>query len=357
VAWRATGDIFGAQVDSGEYWADSRLPRFTPAQLRAAGSDYPDRVRETYLALPDGLPGRVRNLALDLTATQPTPYDRALAIESYLRTIPYTLDIPSPPADRDLVDYFLFDLKRGFCDYDASAMVVLARAAGLPARLVVGYASGAYSPEQARFVVTEADAHAWAEVYYPGFGWVEFEPTRGRPPIERLDQPDNPSAQSPIEALPPLSVMRPARNALPFLAWTGGILAAMALLLSAYGMIDRWRLSRLSPAAASLVLYRRLYRWGMRLHLADLASRTPFELAARLEKRLQEGQPARKQPQQLQWAARSIYQLASLYALIAYSPHSPGEEEKERAVANWFRLRLYLLQAVLKRLFKAGRES
>ena len=145
----------------------------------------PDWVANRYLTLPDELPYRVRQLALDLTAVQPNPYDRALAIEGYLREFPYTLNLPAPPANRDVVDYFLFDLKKGYCDYYASAMVVLARAAGLPARLVVGYNSGLYDPQQANYKVTEADAHAWAEVYFPGYGWVEFEPTGGRPPIER----------------------------------------------------------------------------------------------------------------------------------------------------------------------------
>jgi transglutaminase-like putative cysteine protease len=78
-------------------------------------------------------------LARDLTATEPTPFDRARAIEAYLRTYPYTLDLPSPKLDRDVVDYFLFDLRQGYCDYYATSMVVLARAAGLPARLAVGY--------------------------------------------------------------------------------------------------------------------------------------------------------------------------------------------------------------------------
>jgi len=145
---------------------NSGLPLAGPEQLRSAGNDYPDWIRETYLKLPEGLPQRVRNLALDLTATQPTAYERALAIERYLRTIPYSLDIPIPPGERDLVDYFIFDLNKGFCDYYASAMVVLARAAGLPSRLVVGYCERTYQPETGSFVVTEADAHSWPEVVF-----------------------------------------------------------------------------------------------------------------------------------------------------------------------------------------------
>ena len=104
---------------------------------------------------------------------------RLLAIEAYLRTISYTLDVPAPPLDRDVADYFLFDLRRGYCDYFATAMVVLARSVGIPARLVTGYASGGYDVISAQFVVLEKDAHSWVEVYFPSYGWVEFEPTSG----------------------------------------------------------------------------------------------------------------------------------------------------------------------------------
>ena len=82
-----------------------------------------------------------------------------------------------------MVDYFLFDLKEGYCDYYATSMAILARAAGLPSRLVVGYASGDYDPANNRYVVTEADAHSWVEIYFTGRGWVEFEPTASLPLI------------------------------------------------------------------------------------------------------------------------------------------------------------------------------
>ena len=76
-----------------------------------------------------------------------------------------------------MADYFLFDLKTGYCDYYATSMIVMARAVGLPARLVIGYANGDYDPVKAEYVIREADAHSWVEVYFAGAGWVEFEPT------------------------------------------------------------------------------------------------------------------------------------------------------------------------------------
>ncbi len=149
---------------------------------------------QTYLQLPEDLPKRLVELANGLVMGSTTPYDRVRAIESYLRKVPYSLDVPEPPKDQDVVDYYLFDLKQGYCDYSASALVVLARAAGIPARLVMGYAQGAYDAQNQVYVVTEADAHSWPEVYFTGIGWVEFEPTAAQPEIVR---PENPLANPP----------------------------------------------------------------------------------------------------------------------------------------------------------------
>ena len=188
-AWRSSGDLFGILTGSNVYAVQSLVPAVDETTLRASGQAYPTWVTRRYLTLPAEVPIRVKELAIQLTATEPTPYDRAHAIEQYLRTFPYTLDVPRPPLNQDLVDYFLFDLRKGYCDYYASAMVVLARAAGLPARLAIGYASGTYNLNSRRFIVTQAEAHSWVEVFFPGIGWVPFEPTAGLPAITRSGQP------------------------------------------------------------------------------------------------------------------------------------------------------------------------
>ena len=121
--------------------------------LRQSGENYPDWVSQRFLALPAEVPDRVKALAIRLTASGITPYDRAVAIEEYLRTYPIYLDVPYPPPQRDVTDYFLFDLKKGYCDYFATAMVVLARGAGIPARLAIGYATGTYILNSKRFSV------------------------------------------------------------------------------------------------------------------------------------------------------------------------------------------------------------
>ena len=134
--------------------------------------------------------------APEITATAPpTPYDRAVAIETALRRLPYTLNVPTPPAGREVTSWFLFDLKQGYCDYFATAMVVLARLNGIPARLAIGYSMGQLDPERGEYVVTEMDAHSWPELYFPGQGWIPFEPTSGESPPERSE-----SAQ---QAVPP----------------------------------------------------------------------------------------------------------------------------------------------------------
>lgn len=200
-AWRLpleTGpDLFGASIAKGDYSVKSLLPVVSQEELRLAGTDYPDWVKGRYLELPPTLPGRVRDLAMELTRSQPSPYDQAIAIQNYLRTYTYTLDLPAPPKDRDVADYFLFDLKKGYCDYYATAMVVLARVAGIPARFVTGYASGEFDSIRNQYTITEADGHSWPEVYFPKYGWVEFEPTAGRAATllpERLPPPEKPAA-------------------------------------------------------------------------------------------------------------------------------------------------------------------
>jgi hypothetical protein len=132
IATRSQGDVFGALVAARTYQAASLVTAAGEQQLRGAGSEYPDWVRARYLVLPDSIPERVLILARDLTAAQPTPYDRVRAIESYLRAYPYSLDLPAPPYQQDIVDYFLFDLKKGYCDYYATAMTVMARHAVAP---------------------------------------------------------------------------------------------------------------------------------------------------------------------------------------------------------------------------------
>jgi transglutaminase-like putative cysteine protease len=352
IAWRTPGDLFGAEITARDYWVNSGLPLASPQQLRSSGNDYPDWIRKTYLRLPESLPQRVRNLALDLTATQPTPYDRALSIERYLRTIPYSLDIPIPPGDRDLVDYFIFDLKKGFCDYYASAMVVLARAAGLPSRMVVGYASGAYQPETGSFVVTEADAHSWPEVYFPGYGWVEFEPTGNRPEITRPSDLDLQAMQS-NSAIPfPPPATKYAGNLMKLLSWAAISLGALLSLFLLWLIVDSWRLRLLPPLFVITLLYRRLYHQGGKLLGQPSTSDTPHEFMALFSQTLKALLPTAANPLIWHRLEEPLQTFVDLYARAIYSPHLPDDGEKSTAIEIWKTLQPRLWQMRIRRIFE-----
>jgi len=171
------------ELESNEtYSITSSIADFNPDELRRSSTDYPSHIKDKYLQLPD-IPKRVQDLANEVTANSNNPFDKANDINSYLKSSGnyyYNLKIKSPPADRDVVDYFLFESKEGYCVYFASAMVVMARSVGIPARLVTGYATGGWNPITETFDVIGTDAHAWVEVYFEGYGWVEFDPTTGR---------------------------------------------------------------------------------------------------------------------------------------------------------------------------------
>jgi transglutaminase-like putative cysteine protease len=145
--------------------------------LRAADQVYPDWVTERYLTLSDSVPGRIKRLAADITGGATNPYDQARAIEDYLRTFEYGSSPSQPGSNQDRVDHFLFDTQTGHSDHFASAMAVMLRAEGIPSRLVSGFGPGDYDLEAQEFVISGRDLHSWPEAFFPGLGWVEFEPS------------------------------------------------------------------------------------------------------------------------------------------------------------------------------------
>ena len=135
-----------------------------------------DRIAETYTSLPSHLEEPVYALAREAASVASSPYDRALALQSWLsRSFRYTLDVEYQPGNLDFVTHFLLDTKEGYCTYFASAMTVLCRMVGLPARYVEGYL--AEPDEHGEALVTGLSAHAWTEVYFKGFGWLTFDAT------------------------------------------------------------------------------------------------------------------------------------------------------------------------------------
>jgi transglutaminase-like putative cysteine protease len=158
--------------------------------LRAAGSNYPVWVTDSFLELPPEISQRTRDLAQQIVQQggATTPYDQAQAITNWLRqNIVYDQNIDAPPPSVEPVDYVLFTSRRGYCNYYASAEVVLLRSLGIPARMAVGFSQGKADPATSTFHVLEENAHAWPEVFFPSYGWVEFEPTASEQPLVRPD--------------------------------------------------------------------------------------------------------------------------------------------------------------------------
>jgi transglutaminase-like putative cysteine protease len=287
-------------LEAGQsYQVYSSLSVADVASLREAGTDYPNWVTPRYLQLPDSLPKRVRLLAEEIASGQQTPYDKAMAIEHYLRGIPYNQQISGPGLTQDGVDYFLFDAKEGYCDYFASAMVVMLRSVGVPARYVRGYSQGEKGEDEL-YHVREWDGHAWPEVFFPGYGWVEFEPTSGEPALTRPSS--RPGAQLRDETPPNRDLGRfldeeidteidpdalKASSPPPSPTWwqrigRGGWLAldlgAMLLVLAA--LFRARRLRQVDGLSVAERVYEDLVEWVRRLlRIELLAHQTPHEYA------------------------------------------------------------------------------
>jgi len=166
-----------------KYQVESRVHIPTIIELRNASQDYPEWLYR-YLQLPDDFSEDVAALALDITEIYNNPYDKAAAITRYLRqNIEYSRTIPDRPNRVDPMEWFLFDTRTGFCNYYATAQVLMLRSLGIPARIGVGYAQGEFDSEIDSYVVRRLDSHAWPEVYFVDSGWVIFEPTTDQPAV------------------------------------------------------------------------------------------------------------------------------------------------------------------------------
>jgi transglutaminase-like putative cysteine protease len=183
------------------YTTRSKLSQVTVSSLRQAGTNYPEWITERYLQLPANITLRTKQLAERITDGLETPYEKTLAVTDHLRKgIDYTETITEPlPVNQEPIDWFLFDIRKGFCNYYATSEVILLRAAGIPARIAFGYAQGEPIEGTSSYAIRELDAHAWPEVYFPNVGWVEFEPTVSQPDILRPpgDDSGNQSPTSP----------------------------------------------------------------------------------------------------------------------------------------------------------------
>jgi transglutaminase-like putative cysteine protease len=180
----STGGIrVGSALQPGMTYTVISLRRDVPPEtLRGIriSENIPPEIAAKYLQLPASVTDRTRALAHQLANGQPTDYDRIIAIRDYLlETYPYDFYPPPHRPGADVVDEFLFVDRRGVCEMYASAMIVMLRELGIPARLAAGYGAGDYNPVTGYYQVRASDAHAWVEVYYPEIGWMPYDPTPG----------------------------------------------------------------------------------------------------------------------------------------------------------------------------------
>ena len=189
------------------YTVNSLVSTATADELRRASANYPAWVSGPNLYVGIRNP-RVLNLALQIVneAGAAHPYDRARAIERWLRqNIAYNESISAPPPAVDTVEWVLFDAREGYCTYYATAMIVMLRHLGIPARLAAGFSQGAYDSDLEQYVVREREAHTWVEVYFPGYGWIEFEPTSAEAPIQRDGDEQAEESEEPLRPDPTAS--------------------------------------------------------------------------------------------------------------------------------------------------------
>ncbi len=323
IAQDVTGGLrIGAYLPAGMvYSVISTMQLFPPETLRAAEGDYPAPISEQYLQLPDTVTERTQQLARDLTADLPTTYDRVIAIRDHL-LVSYPYDFYPPPQapNTDAVDQFLFVDQRGVCEHYASAMIVLLRTLGIPARFAVGYGSGDYNTLTGYYEVRADDAHAWVEVYFPSLGWVPFDPTpgwNGDPQTGRMNRWIFSDLMRNVE-LPQIDLGN---------VMQGG-LAAFSLILQPLLMV-----AGLTGLGAAGWFF---YRWWRKrtatgyskgLIQTDPARRRIFALYRQTQRRLGSYRPATQTVQEHAQVKPALDDLARWVDLAAYNPKPlpPGE--------------------------------
>jgi transglutaminase-like putative cysteine protease len=277
------------------YTIVSRRPNFSAAALRAVSGAYPAEVAQNYLRLPNNISPRVRALAQQLTASAPNAYDKAAAVRDYLLTIPYDRYPPPQPPGSETVDNFLFVDRRGVCEQFATSLAVMLRTLGVPARLVAGYGSGQYNSLSGYYTVRGSDAHAWVEAYFPGFGWVPFDPTPGWTPSPYTAPVQRWLFSSALKGLPSLPLGDLARAGAAMLGAISvpllGILALAVLAIAGWLFWLGWRQLRRAGSNSFSAIdgdenRRRIlasYRAGQRrLRLDRAPAETPHEFARRI---------------------------------------------------------------------------
>lgn len=343
------------------YSVESLESQATSDQLRQVPDDAFAMGLDRYLQLPPTVTQRTVDLALAITAGATNNFDRSQALVNWLReNVAYSEDIDFPPEDQDRVDYLLFDSRKGYCEYYASAFIVMARSLGIPARMVVGFFPADFSKDDGGFLYRELNAHAWPEVFFPGYGWIAFEPTANRPAVTHDPAPvgdDDPSTALPERAgegpfIPPEDDFFGPIRENPGGGASGGSVAssggdvshiewgirvallaigAMAIVVAFFWLRG---LRGLSPATQ---LYARMTRGASWSGVRPTPAMTPHEYAQAVGREV----PGSRAP--------ASY-LTDLYVKETYGGRTPSQTEMLRARQAWLRLRAVFLKHFVVRL-------
>ena len=374
VGWR-----FVKQLDRDESYAmGSLVSASTNDELRTAGANYSGFVTDHYLQIPSSLPDRVGELAEQVTANAETPLDKALAIEDFLRSERFEYDqkIDAPPRNADGVDHFLFETQEGYSDYFASSMAVMLRTLGIPARLAAGYAPGRLDPETRRWAIRDSDSHGWTQAYFPGHGWIDFEPTRKWPALRqenvdgavpqeeavealRDDSPDDlvdplvrcaelesfVAQEECLESIELGSAQEPPTETetlldtlrVPLLVGGGAVLAIVVTWLIAAAI---WS-AGLRGASGTEKLYTKMSRLGLMAGIGRRSQQTPREYANSVGNRI----PS------VAYGARHI---ADAFAESRYGRTELGGARLEELDESWRSMRGAMFRGSVKRLFFLG---
>ena len=357
-------------VSNGIYAITTQYSIATDAQLNQAGTTYPAWV-EDYASLPatgyrsTDVLNRIHQLALSVTskANAQTPYQKAQAIEAYLRgsTFKYNLTPPTAPPTVDKIDYFLFTSHQGYCEFFATAMGDMLRSLHIPTRLVNGFGQGLFDVASRAYVVRGEDAHTWVESYFPGYGWIPFDPTndglyssilrgaQGTPCRTEnqcgpqgggngISDPTPQTSPSPVVPIPKSG------------GGSGGTGSGFSLRMPDAGTLTRiigvlLAIVLVVLAAAARYLRPRsvMLAWKRTLVLVRMAGaerrpgETPLELARRIAMSFPE-------------ASDAMRSLAAGFVVAAYAPPDLAPSARASVLEAWAALRPLLLRRVASRL-------
>ena len=351
------------------YNVQSRFSTATASQLRNTNTSYPNWI-DPYLQVPDTLTPRTIDLAVKLTSDFDNNYDKAVAVRNYLReAIEYNDQISAPPDGAEPIDYVLFEVQEGYCNYYASAMAMMLRSQGIPARIASGYAAGEFIADADAYRVRAKDAHTWVEVYFSNYGWIQFEPTASIPAYDRPDPEDSAlenGLPSPLDEFPSEedlnrenllpdenfedvgtgAVEEQNENAAGF-SWREWVTIqnlrrAGAVLVVILSGIAVWLSSILNRRVEEDVSqsFARLGRWGEWLGFTVTSSQTPYERSEGLVQVIPEGR-------------RPIQNMTEQFVIHSYSGYEePSDIDPKQ---EWRVLRPMLLRRTVIHFFQRQR--